>query len=72
MGDLPKYSGLKSFERMYLKEKYIGFSIHEINEQIDSGAIYLKKKIKINPKLSPFMNYINLYLYSFNIIEKNY
>ena len=43
MGDLPKYSGLKSFERMYLKEKYIGFSIHEINEQIDSGAIYLKK-----------------------------
>ena len=70
MGDLPKYSGLKSFERMYLNEKYIGFSIHEIDEQIDSGAIYLKKKIKINTKLSPFMNYIKLYLYSFNVIEK--
>jgi folate-dependent phosphoribosylglycinamide formyltransferase PurN len=70
MGDLPKYSGLKSFERMYLNEKYIGFSIHEINEKIDSGEIYLKKKKKINTKLSPFMNYINLYLYSFKVIEK--
>jgi folate-dependent phosphoribosylglycinamide formyltransferase PurN len=70
MGDLPKYSGLKSFERMYLSEKYIGFSIHEINEKIDSGTIYLKKKIRINTKLSPFMNYVNLYLYTFKIIEK--
>jgi len=70
MGDLPKYSGLKSFERMYLKEKYISFSIHEISEKIDAGAICLEKKIKINTKLSPFMNYANLYLYSFKVIEK--
>ena len=70
MGELPEYSGLKSFERMYLNEKYISFSIHEITDMIDTGTIYLQKRMKIDTKISPFMNYVKLYLYCFKIIEK--
>ena len=63
LGKLPKYSGLKSFERMKLnKEQYLGYTIHTINESIDSGHIcYVKKILNTkNNKIDIFYDYVRL------------
>lgn len=70
MGILPKYAGLKSFERMMINENYIGFTFHEVSKEIDKGDIIYKKKLKINSKKDIFQNYINLYNEVFNFILK--
>ena len=70
MGILPKYAGLKSFERMIINENHIGFTLHEVSKEIDKGDIIYKKKLKINSKKDIFQNYISLYNEVFNFILK--
>ena len=48
---LPKYKGLNTHQRaLNNKEKYSGFTIHLVNEKLDSGKIIFQKKIKILKK----------------------
>ena len=48
---LPKYKGLNTQQRaLNNKEKYSGFTIHLVNEKLDSGKIIFQKKIKILKK----------------------
>ena len=48
---LPKYKGLNTHERVINnKEKYSGFTIHLVNEKLDSGKKIFQKKIKIFKK----------------------
>ncbi len=48
---LPKYKGLNTHERVIKnKEKYSGFTIHLVNEKLDSGKKIFQKKIKIFKK----------------------
>ena len=70
MGILPKYAGLKSFERMIINENHIGFTLHEVSKEIDRGNIIYKKKLRINSKKDIFQNYIKLYDEVFNFILK--
>ena len=45
---LPKFKGLNTHERVLKQnEKYSGFTIHLVNEKLDSGKILFQKKIKI-------------------------
>ena len=45
---LPKYKGLNTQQRaLNNKEKYSGFTIHLVNEKLDSGKIIFQKKLKI-------------------------
>lgn len=47
-GYLPKYKGKKSIPDAYKKnEKYIGCTVHYINEKIDDGKIISKKSVNI-------------------------
>ena len=42
---LPKYKGLNTHQRaLNNKEKYSGFTIHLVNEKLDSGKIIFQKK----------------------------
>lgn len=70
MGILPKYAGLKSFERMIINENHIGFTLHEVSKEIDKGDIIYKKKLRINSKKDIFQNYMHLYDEVFNFIFK--
>ena len=48
---LPKYKGLNTHQRVINdKEKYSGFTIHLVNEKLDSGKKIFQKKIKISKK----------------------
>ena len=58
---LPKYRGvLPIFEHMN-NEKEIGFSIHEVNKNIDDGKILSQKVFKIKNK-RVFLIYMILHL----------
>ena len=48
---LPKYKGLNTHQRVINdKEKYSGFTIHLVNEKLDSGKKIYQKKIRILKK----------------------
>ena len=48
---LPKYKGLNTHQRVINdKEKYSGFTIHLVNEKLDSGKKIFQKKIRILKK----------------------
>lgn len=70
MGILPKYAGLKSFERMIINERYIGFTFHEVSKELDKGDIIYRRKVIINSQKNIFQNYIKLYNEVFNFILK--
>jgi len=45
---LPKYKGLNTHERVINnKEKFSGCTVHYVNENLDSGKIILRKKLKL-------------------------
>ncbi len=70
MGILPKYAGLKSFERMIINESHIGFTLHEVSDELDKGGIIYRKKLIISSQKDIFQNYIKLYNEVFNFILK--
>lgn len=46
---LPKYKGIESIKRAYeAGEKYIGVTIHYVNEEIDGGEILAQDKFKVD------------------------
>ena len=48
---LPKYKGLNTHQRVINdKEKYSGFTIHFVNEKLDSGKKIFQKKVRILKK----------------------
>ena len=48
---LPKYKGLNTQQRaLNNKEKYSGFTIHLVNEKLDSGKKIFQKKVRILKK----------------------
>ena len=45
---LPKYKGLNTHERVINNnEKFSGCTVHYVNENLDSGKIILRKKVKL-------------------------
>ena len=45
---LPKYKGLNTHERVIKnKDKYSGCTVHFVNQNLDSGKIIIKKKLKL-------------------------
>jgi phosphoribosylglycinamide formyltransferase-1 len=51
---LPKYKGLKTYERAIKNnEEYSGCTVHYVNSKLDSGKIIKQKKIKINKNDTP-------------------
>ena len=48
---LPKYKGIKTYERILKNdEKITGCTVHYVNDKLDSGKIIVKKKFKISKK----------------------
>jgi len=48
---LPKYKGIKTYERILKNnEKITGCTVHYVNDKLDSGKIIIKKKFKISKK----------------------
>lgn len=65
LGILPKYRGLMpTFYSMINNEKYMGYSIHYMNDKFDSGDILKSDKIEINYKKNYYTNLINLVKFS--------
>jgi folate-dependent phosphoribosylglycinamide formyltransferase PurN len=61
-GLLPKYRGLfPNFYSLMNNEKNIGFTLHKVNNKIDSGQIIKKYLIPINKKDGLFSAYKKLY-----------
>lgn len=68
LGDLPKYSGLKSFERMLIDDADFYVSVNEIDSIVDNGKILYKDKLSTIDLEKPFNNYINMFYLAFDII----
>ena len=70
LGLLPEYAGLKSFERMILNGKFMGFTLHDVTSEIDKGDILYKKKVLFDKRLNIIQNYIKLYEEIFKFLGK--
>lgn len=50
---LPKYKGIESIKRAYeAGEKYIGVTIHYVNEEIDGGEILAQDKFRVDYEMN--------------------
>jgi folate-dependent phosphoribosylglycinamide formyltransferase PurN len=70
---LPKYKGLFGcYYSLKNKEKYVGITFHNINEEIDGGRIISRLRIKINKKDTVFNLLTKIFLSdeSLNFVAK--
>jgi len=56
IGYLPQYRGLNSIEWAYLRHdwKRVGYTLHELTEELDKGKIFIRKSYKIEDKIVDF------------------
>tara|TARA_B100000035_G_scaffold187309_1_gene159826 strand:+ start:775 stop:1725 length:951 start_codon:yes stop_codon:yes gene_type:complete len=68
-GDLPNYRGRNVLNWVLINnEKFFAITIHQVDENIDTGKIILKKKVRINQK----DNYLDLIKKTENLCPKLY